>query len=561
LTISWKIRVFDVFSIILALIFSTFLTYQLLIWLVSIDANSTLKIVLPIIVYASSFFGLWVIYNFLKIFVLKSRGLSGYQLRGKMTLYMLIASLGSILVVGGLMFYLITLIESSFLEGEHDIAENLMRQYRILINKEKSGFEKSVRNLLETKPGLFKFSFKVTGNQFVFQGPIPPKLKKLLIKEQNKLNNFFSNPIREIYYFGHKTEWLILKEKGKFYLVQTPALLRDAFEKFRYYSGELSRLTAQKRNIRPISAAALVIFSVPILIAVFFLSFFFAKNMTGNIEKLAEATKIVAGGALNYRVRIKSGDELEELADSFNTMTEKLKAATEKIKRVERLEAWQEMARRLAHEIKNPLTPIKLSAERLQYAYAYKKDDFEAILDKTTNTVINETRRLENLVNEFSKFARLPQPHLIRKNIIETVRECVDFFVSAYPDFVFECDYDPGQVWIDYDSDQIKQVIINIISNAIEACHNCEKHVTIVSSAVNRFILAIEDHSGGIPDTIGDKIFEPYFTTKENGTGLGMAIAERIVVEHGGNLWFKVENENTIFYLELPFPKEDQSES
>jgi nitrogen fixation/metabolism regulation signal transduction histidine kinase len=218
------------------------------------------------------------------------------------------------------------------------------------------------------------------------------------------------------------------------------------------------------------------------------------------------------------------------------------------------------MAKRLAHEVKNPLTPIKLSAERLSYSYETKPAEFPEILAKTTATIINETKRLENLVNEFSKFARLPSPKFEHKDILRTLTEVIEFFANAFPDFQIKKEFEGsenGKFYLQYDESQIKQVIINIMNNAMDACAGCEKSVTVKTfREEDKFALSFRDRGKGIPPEAQDKIFEPYFTTKPHGSGIGLAIAERIMLEHGGNIWFESGDTGTVFYLEFPLKPE-----
>jgi nitrogen fixation/metabolism regulation signal transduction histidine kinase len=455
------------------------------------------------------------------------------------------------------MFYLIILIEDSFIQGEQHVAETIISHYQETIQTNKQKFESDLRLSVNIGSRNTQAVFTINKNAARFTRFQNEDIKQEIQQSISKIDSFFQVNKLKAYYFGTHQEYVIIKHNDHFYTFLVPDNLVQSFKNLNINASRLNNLTVQQKNIRPISMAALIILSVPVLIAVFFISFFVARSITSNIERIANATKTIANGNLDYRVEISSGDEIQDLGDNLNLMAHRLKLATDQIKRMERLEAWQEMARRLAHEIKNPLTPIKLSAERLQYAFEYKKDNFDEILEKTTNIVISETGRLENLVNEFSKFARLPYLNKSNKNIIETLQDILTFFEGAYPDFQIVGQFDPDVVLLEYDEDQIKQVVINIITNAIEACDGCEKHVTIMTSAVNRFILAIADNSGGIPEEKQEKVFEPYFTTKSGGTGLGLAIAERIIVEHGGNIWFQVEDTGTIFYIELPLVEED----
>jgi signal transduction histidine kinase len=533
---------------------STSATYSIYLWLISIDANLTLKIAIPSIVFIASFLGLWVTYKYFTIFIFQRS-----KLRGKMTFYFLIVSIGSIILVGGLMFYLIFLIEQSFIEGERGIAENIMVDYKELVDKNRLTFENYVKELGGHNPGHFPIIFTISGENIDFTKSEDADLKNQILSSKSLIFSFFVREDEKFFYIGRKKEVLIYRQDNNFYVTYIPDYLIRTFDVLKANLDSLYRLNLLKRFIRPISIGSLMVFSVPILIAVFFMSLFIARNISTNIEKIAKGTEIIASGNLNYRVKIGSKDEIEELARNFNLMAYKLKKATDQIKRMERLEAWQEVARRLAHEIKNPLTPIKLSAERLLYAYGKDRPDFGKILDKTINTIISETGRLETLVNEFSKFARLPILKLEAHDIFHTINDIIAFFQNAYHDFKIEVDSNIDSFILEYDEHQLRQVIINIITNSIEACkcsEDKEKQVILkVFYDEISLIIEIKDKSGGISQDVQDKIFEPYFTTKEHGTGLGLAIAERIILEHNGNIWFETDDEGTIFYIELPLKR------
>jgi signal transduction histidine kinase len=516
--------------------------------------------IIPIVVLLSSSVGLWVISNFLKIFIFQQRGVKGYQLRGKISFYFLLVSIGSIILVGGMMYYLIILIENTFLNRERDISNVLMKNYNEMVELEKQNFERDTLVHVLKNPAQFSVIFKITNDEIKFVKEESGILSGEVLQSEGKIVGFYSSVVRarvtQMFYLGmnHNVSVFHYQKKGLFFVQHVPQYLYRPLEILEESTSNFNSLNNMRDKIQPVTIMALIIFSVPILLAVFFVSQSFARNTTSNIEDIATGTKIIADGNLNYRVKISSRDEIGDLAVNFNKMAQKLKIATEQIKRMERLEAWQEMAKRLAHEVKNPLTPIKLSAERLMYTYGVKTpDEFAKVLDKTVSTVINETQRLETLVNEFSKFARLPYLSITKSDIIAVLHEIGEFFRGAYPDFRLDCECHQPEFFVEFDVNQFKQVVINIITNAIEACTENEKYVKMTTSVNDeRIVIAIRDKSGGISQEVQEKMFEPYYTTKASGTGLGLAIAERIILEHGGNLWFETDNEGTVFYLELP---------
>lgn len=544
-----------ILAYIIILGFAMLATNSIILWLRHVNANQTLRILVPIIVFAASALGLWVTYRYLSLFIFQR-----FQLRGKLTFYFLLVSIGSIIVVGGLMFYLILLIENSFIKGERSIANTVVENYRELVENNKKMYETHVKNLVITTSQNIPVIFIFSSNSILFEKVSDKVVSKTILQFQKKIKAYFAKSKKKTFYIGEKKNIIIIKHKNYFYAEKMPEYLVYSFDVLNKNIEEVYRLNVLRKFIKPISVGSLIVFSVPLMIAVFFISFFIAQSLSKNIEKIAKGTEIIASGDLDYRVEINSRDEIQELANNFNKMAAELKKASSQIKRMETLEAWQEVAKRLAHEIKNPLTPIKLSSERLLYAYQKGRKDFPKILEKTVGTVISETGRLENLVNEFSKFARLPVLKPARMDIIQTLHQVINFFQGAYPDVSLESDVADGSFYLYYDGDQLKQVIINIITNSIEACSSKDKHVKL--SALRNdtmFIIIINDKCGGIPLEMQEKIFEPYFTTKEQGTGLGLAIAERIIHEHNGTINFETDDVGTTFYIALPLLKGDDT--
>jgi len=224
------------------------------------------------------------------------------------------------------------------------------------------------------------------------------------------------------------------------------------------------------------------------------------------------------------------------------------------IQKVQRMEAWREVARRIAHEIKNPLTPIQLSAERLRKRYAPMLEGNGAILDKCTSTIIQQVEELKNLVNEFSQFARLPSAQLATSDLNEIVQEALFLFKEGHREVHFHCR--PGVIPpVELDREQIKRVLINLLDNAVAAV--AEKGEIRLATSYDRsravVCLEVSDDGCGLAPDIKSKIFEPYFSTKENGTGLGLTIVSQIVEDHRGYVRVRPnEPRGTRFTIELP---------
>jgi two-component system, NtrC family, nitrogen regulation sensor histidine kinase NtrY len=231
------------------------------------------------------------------------------------------------------------------------------------------------------------------------------------------------------------------------------------------------------------------------------------------------------------------------------------------IQKVQRMEAWREVARRIAHEIKNPLTPIQLSAERLRKRYANLLDGDGGILDKCTSTIIQQVEELKSLVNEFSQFARLPSAQLAANDLNETVNESLFLFSEGHKAIQFN--FRPGVIpTLELDREQIKRVLINLLDNAVAAVgdHGEIKLSTHYDRARGVVTLEVADNGSGLAPELRAKIFEPYFSTKENGTGLGLTIVSQIVEDHRGYIRALAnEPKGTRFTIEFPAGNDDSA--
>ncbi|MBF0328115.1 MAG: HAMP domain-containing protein [Nitrospirae bacterium] len=228
----------------------------------------------------------------------------------------------------------------------------------------------------------------------------------------------------------------------------------------------------------------------------------------------------------------------------FNDLTDVIKA--------QKAIAWQEVAQRMAHEIKNPLTPIKLSTERLIKKWQQKDEDFGAVIEKSTRTIINEVEGLKRLVDEFAKYGRLPEIKKGPLNFAEFL-ESVTALYKGFKDIEIKTHLQEAMPQINLDRDQFKRVLINIIDNAIKAMD--DKGLITVSAAVDRNTLKIEiaDMGPGISLAEKEKLFMPYFSNRKGGTGLGLAIAHKIVADHGGHIIVRDNHpKGAVFCVEMP---------
>jgi two-component system nitrogen regulation sensor histidine kinase NtrY len=225
------------------------------------------------------------------------------------------------------------------------------------------------------------------------------------------------------------------------------------------------------------------------------------------------------------------------------------------IQKVQRMEAWREVARRIAHEIKNPLTPIQLSAERLRKRYAKLLDGNGAILDKCTSTIIKQVEELKELVNEFANFARLPASKPILTDLNEIVKEALFLFKEGHKGINFQFRPEGDVPLLELDRDQMKRALMNLIDNAVAAVEE-RGEVSISTkydSSLGKVQLEVADNGCGLSPEVRERIFEPYFSTKKDGTGLGLAIVSAIVADHHGYVRVRQnEPKGSRFIIELP---------
>ncbi|OGP90702.1 MAG: hypothetical protein A2031_09395 [Deltaproteobacteria bacterium RBG_19FT_COMBO_43_11] len=209
------------------------------------------------------------------------------------------------------------------------------------------------------------------------------------------------------------------------------------------------------------------------------------------------------------------------------------------LQRAERAAAWREVARRIAHEIKNPLTPVQLSAQRLQRKYGDKLGEDGSVFKECTQIIIDQVEVLKNLVNEFSRYARMPVTTPTLNDLNEVAEDSLSLFRDAHKDIVFELNKSENLPKFDFDAEQMNRVLINLLDNAVAAINKNEGRVEITVSydeQRRKAIVAVADDGQGVPSSYKTKMFDPYFSTKKSGTGLGLAIVSSIISDHHGQV-------------------------
>ena len=231
----------------------------------------------------------------------------------------------------------------------------------------------------------------------------------------------------------------------------------------------------------------------------------------------------------------------------FEDLTELIKA--------QKVATWKEVAQRIAHEIKNPLTPIQLSAQRLRKKFDEKAPDFNDVFEESTNVIISEVNSLKRMVDEFSKYARMPAPQMARQSLHDVVRDVVALYQGAHRDVQFTTELDDALPYLNFDREQLNRVFVNLFDNAVQAMEQ-RGHVRITTrhdAKRRRAVVTVADDGPGINPEDQEKLFIPYFTRKRTGTGLGLAIAQRIITDHEGQIRAgRNEPKGAVFTFELP---------
>lgn len=274
------------------------------------------------------------------------------------------------------------------------------------------------------------------------------------------------------------------------------------------------------------------------LAAALVLGLLLGRILTRPLAALEKAADQVAAGTLLPLTTdsVSQGGEVGRVFKAFNHMIGELERSRVKLGRVERVAAWREIARRMAHEIKNPLSPIQTSIETLRKTYARRHPDFDEIFEESTTAVLDAVKRLTHTVNEFSSFARVPRPILSDVSLPELFSGLVALHRGS--DLELTTEITDNLPTIRADRSQLEQVLLNLVKNAREASPTHGRvHLSATrTSATGEVVIAVEDSGKGISSSDAAHIFDPYFTTKATGTGLGLSIVQRIVEEHAGHI-------------------------
>ena len=418
-----------------------------------------------------------------------------------------------------------------------------INQFKSFLNTQKLIRDIDEIHIIESDGTLFLTTLK---NKSLYTPPQKEALEMVLNDKR---------PLKIINAYENQTASIIKLEnfEGKYLYIakyldkKISQYLLESQEALNFYYTVLNKQTGIKISfvfIYLVIVSLLLFLSISIAIR-------FSSRFFRSINNLIIASSNIGKGNLNTKVpEIKSDKDMEVLNKNFNLMTDKLKAQQEKLIINERHEAWESLARKLAHEIKNPLTPIQLTVDRLKNIYSEKidieqKEDFT----KSLKIIGKQIKQIENLVNEFSDFARMPKPIFKDNDLVILIKDNIKLINELDEKTLINFNNNIDQVIFNSDNEQLSRVFLNLIKNSIESIQ--EKRLNnmnfkgIIDIALNNNIsdisLVITDNGLGFKnfkENIKD-ILNPYFTTKKKGTGLGLAIVNKIVNDHNGSIKFK----------------------
>ena len=288
------------------------------------------------------------------------------------------------------------------------------------------------------------------------------------------------------------------------------------------------------------------------------LSWWAAARVTRPVEKLAAGAREVAGGNWSARVQIRSRDEIGALASAFNQMTEQLAQQRDRLLQAERVAAWRELARRLAHELKNPLFPLQITVENMRRAREHSPEEFDEVFRESTETLLSELEELKTIVGRFSDFAKMPPPEFHPTNVNEIVRGIVRLFEAQFgavgrPPITPELHLEDSLPVIQADASLLHRAIENLVLNAMDAMPSGGTLTIRTSRREQAVRIEVSDSGAGLTPEECERLFTPYYTTKQHGTGLGLAIVQSVVSDHGGTIIVESEyGAGTTFRIELP---------
>ncbi len=307
---------------------------------------------------------------------------------------------------------------------------------------------------------------------------------------------------------------------------------------------------------RQIKAVAMATAGVGLLLSIL-LALWISGRFSRPVEQLAAASREIAAGNWSARVELHSHDEFGELGKTFNSMTAQLVAQRDKLVQAERVAAWRELARRLAHELKNPLFPLQITVENLMRARKLPQQEFDEIFDESTGTLLDELGHLKTIIGRFSDFSKMPKPQVEAMDVNALILRVKNLHTAqlagAAHSVMLEIKLDEAAGEMEADEELLYRVVGNLVLNAVDAMPEGGTITMTTRAEEDDVVIEVRDTGTGMTPEESARLFTPYYTTKQHGTGLGLAIAQSVVSDHNGTITVESETgHGSKFILRLP---------
>ncbi len=312
----------------------------------------------------------------------------------------------------------------------------------------------------------------------------------------------------------------------------------------------LADSTFYKRELREFLGNLTTIYLLLFMLATL-LSYFLSRYITKSLNTINQILMHTSFSKENQKIEVKNpNDEINQLIDSYNKMVDELEESAKKLAQTEREQAWRDMARQVAHEIKNPLTPMRLNIQSFQMTFNPDAPDIKEKFKDFSNMLIEQIDIMSNIATAFSDFAKMPKAQLLEGDLVETIKKTIALYDQNQVKLLCNREH----IIYHFDRSQIQRVLTNLIKNGLQSVPNSRTPEILVSLLVeeNQILIKVKDNGNGIPIAHQSQIFEPKFTTKSSGMGLGLSIVKRIVENHFGSIHFKsIEGKGTEFVIIL----------
>ncbi len=312
----------------------------------------------------------------------------------------------------------------------------------------------------------------------------------------------------------------------------------------------LADSTFYKKELEEFLKNLATIYLIMFILAIF-ISYLLSRYITKSLNTVNHMLRQTSFSKENQKIILKNpNDEINQLIESYNQMVDKLEESAKKLAQTEREEAWRNMARQVAHEIKNPLTPMRLNIQSFQMTFDPDDPDIKQKFNDFSQMLIEQIDLMSKIASAFSDFAKMPQAQLLQNDLVAVVSSVLKLYDPRQVKFVSNKD----QISFHFDKSQMQRVITNLVKNALQSVPDGREPDILVSikDLNDKIIISVTDNGSGIPVEYQSRIFEPKFTTKSSGMGLGLAIVRKIVENHNGKIYFKThQGEGTTFIIEF----------